>query len=67
MIFIKKSIVIKNKFGIDWGDCLVFIRFYIVLDKLDSDYWCFLFSEVYVYVIISLYVLFIWNVRFFYY
>lgn len=28
MIFIKKSIVIKNKFGIDWGDCLVFIRFY---------------------------------------
>lgn len=32
MIFIKKSIVIKNKFGIDWGDCLVFIRFYIVLN-----------------------------------
>lgn len=38
MIFIKKSIVTKNKSGTDLGDCSVFTRFHTVLDKLDSDH-----------------------------
>lgn len=64
MIFIKKSIVTKNKSGTDWGDCSVFTRFHTVLDKLDSDHWCFLSSEVHVHATIPLYASLTWNARF---